>query len=216
MQTTSKLGLNVIEQSDKILNSVTALGDNANIIDNAIATSISSSSTNSEIAGALATYNATLDDYSATEKRVGTWINGKPLYEVTMVVNNPTVQTDGTIVRARYNISSYSIDYSFVRLAINNDGSTGERASLPYITNAGYRIGCSISSTELIVYSTATGFNGLKSVITFCYTKTTDTATRSLNTSQLRSVEPIEENRVEEKREEEIPEEIPEGSGDAR
>lgn len=57
MQITSKLGLNVIEQTDKILNSVTALGNNANIIDNAIATSISSSSTNSEIAGAKAVYD---------------------------------------------------------------------------------------------------------------------------------------------------------------
>lgn len=58
MQHTTKLNLNVLEQTDKILDSVTALGQNAIIIDGAISTSITSASTNSEIAGSKAVYDA--------------------------------------------------------------------------------------------------------------------------------------------------------------
>ena len=66
MQQTTNYNLNVIEQSDKILDSVTALGQNATSIDTilagktdktSIATNISSSSTNDEVAGAKAVYD---------------------------------------------------------------------------------------------------------------------------------------------------------------
>lgn len=68
MQHTTNYNLNVIEQSDKILDSVDALGQNATSIDTilagkqdniTIATSISSSSTNNEVAGAKAVYDLT-------------------------------------------------------------------------------------------------------------------------------------------------------------
>ena len=42
---------------------------------------INSSSTSTQIPTAEAVYRATLHTYSTTEKRVGTWIDGKPLYE---------------------------------------------------------------------------------------------------------------------------------------
>lgn len=168
--------------------------------------------------------------YSTTEQRIGTWINGKPLYRLVMEVDNPTVTTDGTIARKRYSISDYNMDYSFVMLAYNN-GSV-ERAGLPYITGAGYRMGCSVSTTEFILYSNATGFNNQKTIAIICYTKTTDTATRggeqlrSTNTGSLVGMGDRAEVTLEK---EEQPEEITEtksaevdkleseeGSGDSR
>lgn len=68
MQQTTNYNLNIIERSDNILDSVDALGQNATTIDSAltdkinstdIATAISSTSTNSEVAGAKAVYDAT-------------------------------------------------------------------------------------------------------------------------------------------------------------
>lgn len=57
-----------------------------------IATSITSSSTNTEVAGAKAVYDATLDNYSTTEQVVGTWIDGKPLYEKAISFTAPYVR----------------------------------------------------------------------------------------------------------------------------
>lgn len=52
-----------------------------------IATEISSSSTNDEVAGAKAVYDNSLDIYSTEEQRIGTWINGKPIYRKVLIKN---------------------------------------------------------------------------------------------------------------------------------
>lgn len=67
--------------------------------DTPIATSITSSSTNEEVAGAKAVYDNSLEVYSTTEQRVGTWIDGKPLYrKCYQLTNLPTANnyTDTT------------------------------------------------------------------------------------------------------------------------
>lgn len=65
--------------------------------DTPIATSISSSSTNDEVAGAKAVYDNSLDTYSTTEQRVGTWIDGKPIYRK-VLIKNPLVVSNNVAV----------------------------------------------------------------------------------------------------------------------
>ena len=80
----------------------------AGLIHPTIATTINSTSTNNEVAGAKAVYDNSLDVYSTTEQRVGTWIDGKPLYQKTLVV-------DYTMTNNAYSndmsISSMNIDF---------------------------------------------------------------------------------------------------------
>lgn len=45
-------------------------------------------------------------DYSTTEQVVGTWIDGKPLYEKVIVKNNIEIQADVTIA---HNISNIEL-----------------------------------------------------------------------------------------------------------
>lgn len=72
-----------------------------------IATEITSSSTNTEAAGAKAVYDAIQDNYSTTEQVVGTWIDGKPLYET-------TITQDYTMTN-----NAYSYDKSLSDLNLN-------------------------------------------------------------------------------------------------
>lgn len=60
--------------------------------------SIDSSSKATEVPSSLNVYNAiqSANSYSTTEKRVGTWTNGKPLYEKVIRELMPTTSTAGT------------------------------------------------------------------------------------------------------------------------
>lgn len=49
--------------------------------------------------------------YSTNEQVVGTWIDGKTLYEATIEVNNPTKQTAGNCYYYEANYSGHNIDY---------------------------------------------------------------------------------------------------------
>ena len=47
--------------------------------------------------------------YSTTEQRIGTWIDGKPLYQITIQDTMPTITTDGTRVMKTIDISNLRI-----------------------------------------------------------------------------------------------------------
>lgn len=83
-----------------------------NVLDNSkISTSISSSSTNSQVAGALACYEASLDTYeNNTERVVGTWTDGRPLYRFDYYVASISAGTTNS-----FDLTSYGIDSAEVK-----------------------------------------------------------------------------------------------------
>ena len=66
--------------------------------------------------------------YSTTEKRIGTWIDGKPLYQKTIVDTMPTVTTSGTRANRQIDISGLTIS-----ACISIDGVYYVPSQLEYI-----------------------------------------------------------------------------------
>ena len=148
-----------------------------NVLDNSkISTSISSSSTNSEVAGALACYEASLDNYSTTEHVVGTWTDGKPLYEKTITGTVPTATADGTYAtnNIAHNISNPKIIFATSKFIYPTSATFSEAVDLPYFTNSNYQVKCSYSPTNVVITNGVTHYNGFNARITIRYTKTTD------------------------------------------
>ena len=113
-----------------------------------------------------------VENYSTTEQRVGTWIDGKPLYQKVMTAVAPNVTTQGTFVAATTNHNIANVDTIFIALAF--DQTATEHTNLPYSTNAGYNIKATVSTTKIAMSSNATNFNGHTYVFVLRYTKTTD------------------------------------------
>lgn len=154
-----------------------------------IATEITSSSTNTEVAGAKAVYDNSLETYSTTEQRVGTWIDGKPIYKITYVFTFPLAQTTGEWTT---NISGLNIDK-----LCKVDGATKTVFQQPgdiywrdmtqvyaYSNTSVSEFGAMFIKNNTLYYRYR-GFQLTEGFIHLYYTKTTDTATNSLNTSQL-------------------------------
>lgn len=126
MQQTTNYNLNVIEQSDKILDSVTALGQNATSIDTilagkidktSIATSISSSSTNDEVAGAKAVYDFAMRNIIQASIPTDYLISTTHVYETLPVATNILIG-DKLSLNSNYKIV-IGADVSVVRVYAN-------------------------------------------------------------------------------------------------
>ena len=112
------------------------------------------------------------DNYSTTEQRIGTWTDGKPLYQIVKTATAPNVTTEGTFVASTTNHGISNIDTIFIDNAF--DQTATEHVNLPYSTNAGYNIKATVSTTQIAISSNATNFNGHTFLFILRYTKTTD------------------------------------------
>lgn len=110
-----------------------------------------------------------MHNYSTEEQVVGTWIDGKPIYQKTIIINNPTLAAD---VPYAHGISN------FKHLIYSNVGYTSsegiEYAEPIHVANDFSRVSY-VDSTN--VYITAKGKTYTQLRVTLQYTKTTDTAT---------------------------------------
>lgn len=112
------------------------------------------------------------ENYSTTEQKIGTWVDGKPLYQVVKYANAPNVITAGTFVASTTNHNIANVDTIFISTAY--DQTATEHINLPYMTNAGYNIKATVSRTAIAISSNATNFNGHTYLFVLKYTKTTD------------------------------------------
>ena len=132
--------------------------------------------TNTSVLYCIATKNIFMDagnNYSSDEVIVGTWIDGKPLYQKTITTTAPTVATAGTyvVVTVPHNVSN--VDVIFTPCAFVKDNSNIARM-MPYTVNAGYQIKANPGRSSIQFTSAIKDFNGCTCYITICYTKTTD------------------------------------------
>lgn len=118
-------------------------------------------------------YNKALSEYSTNEQRIGTWIDGRPLYR--KVVQLPAVSTYSSNISTTLsslgitNVSSIHFNYgaSFV---LNN---SGEAQPIEGIINTAVLNHCWVTTTTIYRYCTNSALNGTWT-ITLEYTKTTD------------------------------------------
>lgn len=121
-----------------------------------------------------------LNTYSTEEVRIGTWIDGKPLYR--KVFTGTKVSGSNTTI----NISELNVDhiYFYGSITGNADGSGGtyEFPINYYETSTAYiRVNLHRKYSNLTIKSSdGTYFNGTFNLI-IEYTKTTDTATSTLS-----------------------------------
>lgn len=109
--------------------------------------------------------------YDTTEREVGCWIDGKPLYQITRAYNN----IGGTTVRV--NVADLNID-RVVETKLSSKNTPSNQIGSGYYINSGdfLRVYLDTSTNELVFdrgtyhAMTSDGF------VTVCYTKTTDVA----------------------------------------
>lgn len=120
---------------------------------------------NSNIICVKAVPSSEMNTYSTTERRVATWVDGKPLYQKTFTGTSPS--NEGEVATNLTNI-----DMVFVKEAIIA-GSSGYTMNIAYQDNY-----VDVKSDGTMIYfSYNPGSNVFKSRpynITLCYTKTTD------------------------------------------
>lgn len=117
-----------------------------------------------------------LNSYSTTEQRIGTWIDGRPLYQKTWTYTTTAADT-------RYYLAAYGLtdikdvwivdSASYVRYGTGNGAST--QSVNTWVSTTDYKL-CYIDADGRIVMKTGTGgsTNALNWVITLRYTRTTD------------------------------------------
>lgn len=116
-------------------------------------------------------------NYSTSEHIVGTWIDGKPLYEKVVTGTVPTVATDGTAVSATYDITN-NIENVFIMTSFVNYSGGGSVWTLPFYNNDMYHLKSQIvkasNQRKIQLSSSGTVYNNSTFVIVVRYTKTTD------------------------------------------
>ena len=122
------------------------------------------------------------NNYSTTEKVIGTWIDGKPLYQITIQNTMPIVTTDGTRATKYINITDLSIRQVVNVYGIAINQSNLESVTLDSHNNAGafsfvslYRSDSNINIVDMIfLASSRLSQSENPCYITIQYTKITD------------------------------------------
>ena len=110
--------------------------------------------------------------YLTNEQIVGTWIDGKPLYQKAFTTTSPSTASNGT-----YAYSAFNHNISNIKEIIQSSGtitSNSFHSTLPFFTDGGNKVKYNISNTEISIASDSTYANGKSIYITLQYTKTTD------------------------------------------
>lgn len=115
-------------------------------------------------------------DYSTTEKIVGTWIDGKPIYQKTFYLNRsfPVGLTEITLASLDL-INTENVWISQAFCHYNNQGTTPIMTSLPYMdAYASNHIHVGVFDNALNISLAGVRYGLTDMTVTLQYTKTTD------------------------------------------
>lgn len=114
-------------------------------------------------------------DYTLNvEKKIGTWYDGTPMYEISLAFTMPSASADGEVAEKNIDVKSYNIKEciiydGFTKSVLNND------IRLPIWINTseinGIRMYYNSANKSITVRNTATTFNGSNAYMTLHYTK---------------------------------------------
>lgn len=114
------------------------------------------------------------NNFSTDEKVIGTWIDGKPLYQKTVDCGTLPDKTTKEVLHNIANVDKIvSVD------GFCDNGSTF--MPLPYVhdQNVGNQVGIICNTTKVILLSRGANMSGYNGCVILRYTKTTDTAVAS-------------------------------------
>lgn len=113
-------------------------------------------------------------DYSTTEKVIGTWIDGKPLYQTTMSLTSSSSDGDQQVSLSTYGISDIDV---VCGIEGTISSSSGGYAPLNYFAASNDRCNLYMASnnTVLVIAHYGSWSNSRPVYVTMKYTKTTDT-----------------------------------------
>lgn len=134
------------------------------------------------IDGVRTAFYAPYHKYSTSEQVVGTWINGKPLYEISVYdtttrTQNTTAQIDISglnieTITSVWGMASYGANNTWLVLPFSDDPGTSNTASIIKITE----VSRSPGKVKIYIGNNYSGTNAInKIIVTVRYTKTTDT-----------------------------------------
>ena len=107
--------------------------------------------------------------YSTEERIVGTWIDGKPIYQKTMTVKAPVVTAQGAQAQTStpHNISN-------IETKISCSTNNGSNVNVFGSANNTYFMSAYFDTTNLYIRANNNTWNGVNITVTMQYTKTTD------------------------------------------
>lgn len=119
-------------------------------------------------------YGGGYDNYSTEEQIIGTWIDGKPIYQKSAQVTLPTI-TYGTWGQVKWDIASLNVN-EIISLKYLTRQSTNQWTDGFYMDSGGYVLkALYINDTSHIEVISNNGiYSNGKCYITIQYTKTTD------------------------------------------
>lgn len=121
--------------------------------------------------------------YSTEETRIGTWVNGQPIYRKTMTAVLPSSITNGTSVQlANWPLNMDLLVHGYGSITTTNS----QELPLPFFSSdvnyafVFYNKADHASAPNSLRCTTVSGFSSCRLRYTLEYTKTTDAATRRL------------------------------------
>ena len=122
----------------------------------------------------------TLETYSTSEQRIGTWINGKPLYRKVITGAVPIANNDETYTTAQYdvaeNIDPYGMFIEYAWIADTSEGAPN-LFPLPYVLHtkeSNVDVKHLTINGKYTIMNSLNFFNNMPFVSIIKYTKTTD------------------------------------------
>lgn len=121
-------------------------------------------------------------NYSTTEQKIGTWIDGKPLYRKIVTSAFPQVTSDGTQVYTSIDLSSLSPEEVIIEWANTFNAAKTSTQMFPIARNIGTTSNSELiarvlySSNYLYIYCKIQSYNTNTLIASILYTKTTDSA----------------------------------------
>ena len=114
-------------------------------------------------------------DYSTSETIVGTWIDGKPIYQRTVQMVAPNVTTDGTAAKENLDITSWNLNECLGLEMVGHKTNTSYFGHGGYFSSDGhYQLKAYVyRGTQLTVSSQNSSLNGITVYVTVRYTKNT-------------------------------------------
>lgn len=114
------------------------------------------------------------NNYSTTEQRIGTWIDGKPIYEITIVNYSVTLSNNSALIgQLDVSVDHFvSVDWAVgTPTAQNNAWRTGYLSSDYY---SGIQVSMVNNKYNIYIFAKDSTTNPIKVMATIRYTKTTD------------------------------------------
>lgn len=112
--------------------------------------------------------------YSRTEQKVGTWLDGKSIYNITLQDTLPSTNTNGTLAEKQIDVSNLNIAMVVLVQGFVHSPAGNTMMFTNIENNSTIFEKCYCGTSNLVLGNASTARNGSDVYVTIFYTKTTD------------------------------------------